>query len=209
MVAQEHRPLAVFGNRWRLFEDVDDRKSILHLQRHEHPRHEREMEVHVRLVALPEIFDRVFRPLVRLGEKHASGEFRLHVRAQFLQVFVRFGEIFAVRAFAFVEVGNRVEPQTVHAHAQPKIEHLLHGLVHCRIVEIQIRLVRIKPVPVIGLRHRIPRPVRSLEILEDDSRVLVFLWRITPDIEVRKSVIVRFVAEGVDPGALLALPSRR
>ena len=86
VIAQEHRPLAVFGNRRRLLEDVDDRKSILHLQRHEHPRHEREMELHVPLVALAEICDRVFRPLVGLGQQHPSGEFRVHVRAQFLQV---------------------------------------------------------------------------------------------------------------------------
>ena len=71
VIAQEHRPLAVLRNRRRLLEDVDDRKPILHLQRHEHPRHEREMEIHVRLVAFAEIRDRVFRPLVRFRQQHA------------------------------------------------------------------------------------------------------------------------------------------
>ena len=126
VVAQEHRPLAVVRNRRRLLEDVDDRKPILHLQRHEHPRHEREMEIHVRLVALAEIGDRVLRPLVGFGEKHATGEIRIDVRAQLLQIDVRLGQIFAVRSFALVEIRNGIEPQAVDAHVEPEIEHLLH-----------------------------------------------------------------------------------
>ena len=120
VIAQEHRPLAVLRNRRRLLEDVDDRKPILHLQRHEHPRHEREMEIHVRLVALAEISDRVFRPLIGLRQKHAAREIRVDVRAQFHQVFVRLAQIFAARSFAFVEVGNGVEPQAVDAHARAR-----------------------------------------------------------------------------------------
>ena len=158
------------------------------------------MKIHVRLVAVAEIFDRILRPLVRLGEEHPVGEFRLHVRAQLLQVNVGFGKIFAVRAFAFVEVGNRVQPQPVDPHAEPEVENVLDHFVHRRVVEIQVWLVRIEAVPVIRFRHRIPRPVGSLEILEDDPRVLVFLRRIAPDVKIRISVIVRAVAGGVDPG---------
>src|SRR5450755_1807676 len=67
-------------------------------------------------------------------------------------------------------------------------------------IEIQVRLMRIKAMPVIRLRHRIPRPVRSLEIFKNDPRVLVALRRITPDIEVRVLVVASVVAGGVDPG---------
>jgi hypothetical protein len=82
-----------------------------------------------------------------------------------------------------VKVGDGVEAQPVDAHLQPEIEHLFHDLVHRRVIEIQIRLVRIKAVPVISLGERIPRPIGSLEILEDDARVPVFFQRIAPDIQ--------------------------
>ena len=81
MIAQKHRPLAVLRNRRRLLEDVDNRKPILHLERHEHTRHEREMKIHVRLVAISEIGNGVLRPLVCLRQKHSAGEFRVDVSA--------------------------------------------------------------------------------------------------------------------------------
>ena len=52
-------------------EDVDDRKAVLHVQRHEQPRHQRKMKRHVAFVAVAEIRDRVFRPLIRFREQHA------------------------------------------------------------------------------------------------------------------------------------------
>ena len=38
--------------------------------RHEEPRHQREVERHVALVAIAEICDRILRPLVRLRQQH-------------------------------------------------------------------------------------------------------------------------------------------
>ena len=70
VVAQEQRPLGVLRDRRRLLEDVDDREAVLHPDRHEHPRHDREVEGHVAFVAVAEVRDRVLRPLVRLGEQH-------------------------------------------------------------------------------------------------------------------------------------------
>ena len=81
VIAQKHRPLAALGNRRRLLEDVDDRKAILHLQRHEHSRHERKVKIHVRLVAFPEISDGVFRPLVRFREEQAALKMCIQMRA--------------------------------------------------------------------------------------------------------------------------------
>ena len=74
VVAQEQGPLAVVRNRRRLLEDVDDRKAILHVHRHEHARHDREVKGHVAFVAVAEIGDRVFRPLVGLGQQHAIAD---------------------------------------------------------------------------------------------------------------------------------------
>ena len=91
VIAQEHRPLAVVGNRRRLVEDVDDRKPIFHLQRHEHARHEREMKTHVRFIAVAEVCGRVFRPLVCFREQHATGKLLIDVRAQFFQIRMRLG----------------------------------------------------------------------------------------------------------------------
>src|SRR5262249_22854752 len=55
--------------------------------------------------------------------------------------------------------------------------------------------MRIKSVPVIGLRDGIPRPVGSLEVFKDDPRVLVFFRSITPHVEIGE-----VVAGIIDPG---------
>ncbi len=51
VIAQEDRPLAALRDRRRLLEDIDDREAVLHVNCHEEPRHQREMEGHVALVA--------------------------------------------------------------------------------------------------------------------------------------------------------------
>ncbi len=81
MVAQEESPLAGRVNLGRLGENIDDWESILLVNGHEHPRHQREVEVHVALVALTEIGRSVFRPLVGLGQKEAVLELRVDVGA--------------------------------------------------------------------------------------------------------------------------------
>ena len=48
-------------------------RRVLAADRHEEPRHDRELERHVALVAVAEVVDDVLRPLVRLGEQHAVG----------------------------------------------------------------------------------------------------------------------------------------
>ena len=59
-----------------------------------------------------------------------------------------------------------------------------HSLQHLRIVEIQIGLVRIEPVPVIGAGFRVPGPVGLLGIEKDDARAGVFLIVVGPDVEI-------------------------
>ena len=46
------------------------------------------------------------------------------------------------------------------------------------IVEVEIGLMRVEAVPVIGLRDRVPGPVRRLRVEEDDPGILVF-WSVS------------------------------
>ena len=183
MIAQKHGPLAVLGNGRRLIENVDDRKPILHLQRHEHPRHEREMETHVRFVAFAEISDRVFRPLVCFGQKHSALKFCIEMRTQVPQEIVSLGQVFADRALALIEVRDRVEAKSINSQVKPEIADLLDGFVHGRVLEIQVRLMGIEAMPVICFRDRIPGPVRCFEIFKNNSRVFVFFRCVTPNVK--------------------------
>ena len=104
VVAQEEAPLAVVGDRRRPLEDLVDRRRVLAAERHEHARHDGEMEGHVALVAVAEVVDDVLRPLVRLGEQDAVRVVRVDLGAQPLQERVRLGEVLAVRAVALEQV---------------------------------------------------------------------------------------------------------
>ena len=106
----------------RLLQDVDDREAVLHVQRHEEPRHEREVERHVALVAVAEVGDRVLGPLVRLGQQHATLVVGVDVLAQLAQERVRLGQVLAVRPLALEEVRDGVEAQPVDAHLEPEVE---------------------------------------------------------------------------------------
>jgi hypothetical protein len=126
------------------------------------------------------------------------------VRPQPAQEGVRFGQVFAGGVVALEQVRHGVEPQPVDAHGEPEIQDLEDGLADRRVVEIQIRLVRIEAVPVVGAGDRIPGPVRGLEVLEDDAHVAELLWVVTPDVE-----IAIFAALGAVPGALEPLVRAR
>ena len=51
-----------------------------------------------------------------------------------------------------------------------------------RIIKIQIRLVGVKAMPVIGISHGVPRPVRRFEVFEDNTRIGVTIRRLAPDV---------------------------
>ena len=116
VVAQERRPLPARRRRRRLLHDVDDRGAVLQAQRHEQPRHHREVEVHVALVAVAEVGGGVLGPLVGLGEQHAVRVAGVDVLAQPLQEVVGLGQVLAVGALALEQVRHGVEAQTVDAH---------------------------------------------------------------------------------------------
>ncbi len=159
VIAQEDGPLAAGGHLRRLAHDVGDRKTVFTRDRHVHARHQRKVERHVAFVAGTEVFLRVFRPLVGLGQQQAVLEFPIHGRANLAQHFVCLGQVLVRRAFAFHEIRHGIEPQTIHAQIEPELHHADHCLEHARVVEVEIGLVRVEAVPVIGVGHRVPRPV--------------------------------------------------
>jgi hypothetical protein len=141
--------------------------------------------------------------LIGLREQHAIGKFPVDMLAQFANEVVGFGEILAIRAFALVEVRNRVEPQAVHPHRHPEIDGSEQLRVDKRIVEIQVWLMSVKSVPVVGLGQRVPGPVGSLEILEDDARIPVFARIVGPDIQVALRRTLRRPPRPLEPGVLI------
>ena len=74
VVPQKERPLAAVRNGGRLLHHVDDRLSILEVQRHEDARHDREVVRHVAFVAVTEVSPHVGRQLIGLGQQHAGRE---------------------------------------------------------------------------------------------------------------------------------------
>jgi len=55
--------------------------------------------------------------------------------------------------------GHRIQSQAVDPDFEPELQDLEHGLLHLRVVVIQVRLVGEKSVPEVGLGDGIPRPV--------------------------------------------------
>jgi hypothetical protein len=58
-------------------------------------------------------------------------------------------------------------------------------------------------MPVVGARHRIPAPVRQLEIVEDDARIFEPLRRVTPDVEVAGGAARPRATCTLEPGVLV------
>ncbi len=95
-----------------------------------------------------------------------------------------FRQVLVVGAFALHQIRHRVQPQAVDAQFRPVAQHRQHLPHHPRIVEIQVRLMVVKPVPVIGLGGVVPGPVGPFGIHEDDARAGVFAIVVRPYIEV-------------------------
>ena len=58
-------------------------------------------------------------------------------------------------AFALAEIGHRIEAESIDATVKPALHYLQHGLYYPRIVEVQVRLVGEKAVPVESVRFGI------------------------------------------------------
>ena len=161
VVAQEQAPLARRRNLRSLLEDFGDGLAVFQLEPHEHSGHQREMERHVKFVALAEIGAEVGGPLVGFGQQHFAGIIFVELSAQFLEDGVGFGQIFAGCAFAFDQVRNRVQAEAVHAQFQPELHHLPHLFADGGIVVVEIGLVAEKAMPVVGLGNRVQAQLDS------------------------------------------------
>ena len=113
---------------------------------------------------------------------------------------MRLGQVLAVRALLLVQIRDGVQPQSVDAHLEPEIHRLEYGFLDALGLEVEIGLVVVEAMPVVLLGNRIPCPVRPLEVLEDDSRVLVFLRVVGPDVEVASGGPLGRAAGSLKPG---------
>ena len=171
--------------------------------RHEHPRHQREVEGHVALVAVAEIGAHVRRPLVRFGEKHAIRVIGVQLAADDPQDRVRLLEVLADRSLALDQVRHRVEPQAVDAAIEPELHHPDDRVQNLGVVEVQVGLVMEEPVPVVGLGGVVPAPVRLLGVGEDDPDALVLLVRLAPDVELAFGGTGWRAPRGLEPRMLI------
>ena len=188
MVAQEDPPLAVRRDRRRLREDLRDREPVLPAHRHEDPRHQREMEGHVALVAagrgFTEVLHHVGRPLVGLREQHPPGVLVVNDLAAAPEEGVRLRQVLAVGALALVEVRHGVQPEPVDPEVQPEPQHVDHRVLHGEVVEVEVRLMGEEPVPVELPADRVVGPVRLLGVHEDDPGLGIAGVVVRPDIKI-------------------------
>ena len=203
MVAQEHRPLAGLGYVRRLPHDIGDRVPVLGRDRHVDARHQREVERHVAFVTGTEVGQHIFRPLIGLGKQHAPGEILIHFAAQPAQHVVGLRQVLVDRAFALDQIRHRVEAQAIDTQIEPEVHDVGDSAKHPWAIEIEIRLVRIETMPVIGLRLRIPGPVRLLGVQKNDAGIEEFLIGIAPDVIVAPRRARRGAPRALEPGVLV------
>ena len=127
------------------------------------------MKRHVAFVPIAEIELNVLGPLIGFRKQHLVFVLTVQLRPNSLENLMRLWEILAGRPLPLDQVGNGVEPEAVDSHVEPEAHDAEHFLEHPWIVEVQIRLVGVKPMPEIGVRHRIPCPVRLLGVDEDNA----------------------------------------
>src|SRR5262249_44878775 len=97
---------------------------------------------------------------------------------------MRFRQVFAIRAFAFVKIGDRVEPETVNPHVEPERDDVEDGLLDLGVVVVEVGLMAEEAMPVELARPLIPGPVRPLGVEKNYPRAGVFHVRLAPDIPV-------------------------
>ena len=147
-------------------------------------------------IGIIEVLDDVGGPLVGLSKQHPAGELIVDDLAAVLEEGVCLGQVLAVGAVPLEEVLHRVQPEPVDSQTQPEPQDVDHGLLHGRVVVVQIGLMGEETVPVELPAHRVERPVGFLGVDEDDPSVVVPLTGVAPHVE----VAVRAV--GISPGFL-------
>ena len=114
-----------------------------------------------------------------------------------------FRKILAGGSFALDKVRDCIQAQRVDSHIQPVAQDLEHLLDDSGIVEVQVWLVRKKTVPVVLFGDRVPSPIRSFGVREDDTRVFVLLFGVAPDIKVAFRRTARSLPGCLEPRMLV------
>ena len=203
MVAQKYRPLTVVGDRRCLIHDLDDRMTLLLSDRHEYSRHHREVVSHVAFIAFAEVLAYILRPLVGLGQQHAVLVMGIDHCAHLLDHIMGLMQILVGGALANTKIGDGIQAQPVDSQIEPEAHDANHGIHYCRVVVVQIRLVRKETVPVVGARYLVPCPVGFFRIGEDDPRLGKLLVRIRPQVEITFGRTFRRAARRLKPGMLI------
>jgi hypothetical protein len=200
---QEERPLGARRRRGRLLEDVDDREAILGLERHVHPRHEREVEGQLALVAGAEVGGGVLRPLVRLGDEDPAREALVDVAAELAHELVGLRQVLAGRPLALEQVREAVEAQPVDPEAQPVVDRPQDLAADDPAGVVEVRLVGVEAVPVVGPGHRVPGPVRGLALGEEDPGPGETIGGVAPDVDAVPGAPRRGPSRPFEPGMLV------
>src|SRR4051812_50013585 len=98
-----------------------------------------------------------------------------------------FRQIFTVSSLPLVQIWHGIQAYSVNTHSQPEVEHAEHRFADFGVIEIKVWLMAIKPMPKIRAGHRVPTPIRCLEILKNDPRFPVFLGRVVPNVPITLS----------------------
>ena len=161
------------------------------------------MEGRMAFVAVAEIIHRVFRPLIGLGQQHAALEMLVDMSPKLLEERMCFGKILATGPLALEQIRHSVQPHSVDAHLEPVVHHLEHRSPDLGIIEIQVGLMMVEAMPIIGIRDRIPSPIRGFEILENDPGFFVFIGRVAPDVEIAPAASRLGGSRAAEPGMLV------
>jgi len=111
-------------------------------------------------------------------------------------------QVLAVGALPLVQVRHGVEPESVDAQVHPEPQHLEHGVLHARVLEVQVRLVGEEPVPVVLAADWVEGPVGGLGVDEDDPGAGVLVVGVGPHVEVAERP-VGIGARGLEPRVLV------
>ena len=120
------------------------------------PRHHRELERHVALVAVPKYSTTSAGHWFASASSTRSGYSASIVLPHLAQELVGLGQVLAVGALALEQVRHRVEPQAVEPEVEPVAHDVEQRVPHLGVVEVEVGLVREEAVPVVLPGHRIP-----------------------------------------------------
>ena len=200
------RPLAVLGDVRRLPQDLDDRMAVLLPHRHEHARHQREVERHVALVAVAE---------VRAGRRPATGSPRRAACGPDTRASSAGADLLEDRRAS--RRGSRssclrARSGTARRRAAGRRRRdrartaspCTTASSTARVVEVQIGLVMEEAVPVVGARRVSSHVQFDFSVSVKMMRhALVLLVGVAPDVEVALRRSGRRAPRRLEPGMLI------